>query len=459
MGIRGAVFLSLFALALIAAPFNPVWGILAYLGHYYLLPENQWWGDVLARLGMRVSLTIAIVAIISTLIHWSTLKQRFADRVVHPQEILYWLYVAIVGLSVVWGLPPNPELQPAVLSVSKMPKIGIFLFLLTHVITTRHDLLRVLWFMLTVGGAYLAWVGYQAPPSAFTEGRLEGIGGPDFQDSNFLATHFAAMGILAGTQLVANRNVLQKVMWLASGALIANAVILTRSRGAFLGIAAAAGAVVFLADYRIRKHLFWLLPVVAVGGYALTDANFWERIATLAAEERQEDSSFQGRLMLWSASLEMFADHPLGIGADNFFAVVGSYNPEMHGRDTHSTYLRCLAELGILGVAVLIALQVNALLILHRCRKRLALVEDNPDLQYAALGMQLAVIVFAVSGLAITMTYNEEFFILLLLPVCFERAVNNLDSEPRYLLLSVDLSDEAPPDGGATEYETKPLTL
>src|SRR5205807_416845 len=105
---------------------------------------------------------------------------------------------------------------------------------------------------------------------------------------------------------------------------------------------------------------------------------------------------------------EMFQDHPLGIGVGNFYSVIGSYRFEHAGRDTHSTFLRCLTELGVLGTAALAGLFINAFRVLRWCQHTAARLPGHVDLAYAAIGLQIALVAFAACGLTITMTYCEE---------------------------------------------------
>jgi O-antigen ligase len=432
MSARFLVFGGLFGVAIVAALFYPLCGILAYFGHYYLWPEHQWWGEPLAQTGIRVSLLISAVTAVGIAIHWQALRAKIAGPCLHSQGMILWSYIAVIGLSELWGMPfeKAPDEVASGLFV-KMVKVGIFLFMLTNVVTTKSALIQVMRFAMLTGGGYLAWEAYTAPDSAYENGRLEGIGGPDFQDANFMAAHFVVMGILAGTFLILERKLISRVGYLMVGGLIANAVILTRSRGAFLGIAVSAAAAFLLADWQVRKYMCLLLPVVALGGYRLMDDQFRERMNTIVVDNDNIDQSAATRLELWRASLEIFRDHPLGVGVGNFYSVIGSYRFELAGRDTHSTFLRCLTELGVLGTAALAGLFLNAFRVLRWCQRTAAQLPGHVDLANAAIGLQITLVALAVCGLTITMTYCEELYIFLLLPVCCYRAVLNAQRDSR----------------------------
>ena len=265
----------------------------------------------------------------------------------HRQDVLMWLYIAAIGLSLVWGLPTDPAFEQKTDVFQKMIKVAIFAFMLTHVVTTPTELKRVLWFMFCVGGVYLAVAAKELPPSSFNEGRLDHFGGPDFFDSNCIAAHFVVMGILGVALLLTSSGLWTRLMCLGGGALIVNAIILARSRGAFLGIGAAGLAALVLADRQIRKHVAWLMPLVIVAGLYLADSDFLERMGTITADAEQRDRSAETRLLIWQSAWSMFLDHPFGVGAGNFYSIIGQYSADLAGRDTHNTFFRCLAELGL----------------------------------------------------------------------------------------------------------------
>lgn len=421
---RGVVFLSLFGIGVLAALFNPFWGLLAYLGHYYVWPENQWWGQLLESAGLRVSLTIAVVTIGSTAFHWGNLTARVPGVKLHPQQTLLIAFVAFMGLTKLYGVEPDPKYAVGVLPFDKMWKVTLFLLVLTHVVTSARDYQRLMWFVFAVGGVYLGWEAHHAPMGSFKDGRLDSLGGPDFQTANFLSIHFLAMGIVGAALLASSASLRQRLAALLGGGLVANGFLLARSRGGFLAMGTAGIAAIALAEPRLRKQLLRLLPVLAVGVFLLMDAAFLKRMTTITADESERDYSAQERLDLWQIGLQMFADHPLGVGCGNFSSEVGRYSPMHAGRDPHSSYIRCLVELGVVGIGFLCLLNVSAFRISLRSA-RLAQLLGRWDMCSFVLANQLILIAYAIGGLTGTFVYNEAYYVYLLLPVCVERSLMN----------------------------------
>jgi O-antigen ligase len=295
--------------------------------------------------------------------------------------------------------------------------------MLTHLATTAVDFRRLLWFIFAVGGVCLAWQGYEMPWSSYRGGRLEGMGGPDFADNNIAATHFVCMGVIGAVLLFCERGFWRRAFCLFGGALIVYTIVATRSRAGFLGMISAAVAAMLLSDHHLRRRLVCLLPLFVMGAYALTDEKFWTRMETITASAEERDRSAAKRIEIWKTSLAIAADHPFGIGAGNFFSVIGRYEPRQKGFDTHNAYLRCLTELGIPGMAVFTLLIANAFCVLGRCRRSARQHVARPELFYWSFGLQVILVVFLTGGMTLTLTYTEGLYLFLLMPVALERTI------------------------------------
>jgi putative inorganic carbon (HCO3(-)) transporter len=409
----------------------PIWGIIGYVGHYSIGAERQWWEAPLSPLGIRYSFTLAAFTALGIAVNWG--KLRFGPKLFCRQEKLLLLFLGIVWLLVAFG----PETvghytQPGIDHPSmKLTKIVIFTLMLTHVVTDLKNLDRLLW-VLVIGALILGLQAYSTPYSAFVHGRLDSVGGPDFSEGNFFAAYMAAMLPIIGVQFLRTRGI-GKLLCLVSGVFTTNAIVLTRSRGAFVGLAAGAVMAALLAPRKYRTKIFAGLLVAGLGGLYLCDPQFLARMTTIDRPEEQRDRSAQSRIELTKLGLRMFADHPLGIGVGNFFQTVGGYDPAYEGRDAHNTYIRCLTELGIQGLLVFGLLIANAWVMLRRINRR---AEDLPpphkrSVLFLSYGMCCALATMAACCLTISLTYVEFIWWFLALPVCLERAVDNTQADMR----------------------------
>jgi O-antigen ligase len=182
-----------------------------------------------------------------------------------------------------------------------------------------------------------------------------------------------------------------------------------------------------------RKKVVVLMVLGVIGAVYLTDPGFWSRMETIQVSrsgglvQEASEASVAGRLRAWRGAWEMFQDHPMGVGVGNFFDMIGQYEPSIPGKDTHNTYFRCLAELGIVGFFVLMLLIANAfLMLLGVGRSAQSLNEDRSHVfKLHAFGLAIALVVYASAGMFISTTYIEEFYWLLMLPVFLKRSLAN----------------------------------
>jgi putative inorganic carbon (HCO3(-)) transporter len=412
---RGLFFIGFFALASLWSLANPFWGIAAYVTHYHSFPEASWWGSSLSELGVRYSFIITMFLAGGTLLNLGRLPY---GRLITGQEAIYLTFLAWIFVS---RQINGQETQEDV--VDKMIKMSVFLLSLTHVLVTPRRFDQFAWVMVSCA-LYLGLECYTAPRGRYVDGRLEGVGGPDFGDSNALAAHIVALLPIIGVQFLRS-GWKGKLPCLAAGALVANGIVQTRSRGGYLASLVGVVAMLSLAPKGKRKRILALVALGAIGALALVDAAYIERMGTLKAGEREKDESAMSRLRFWQAGFQMAVDHPLGVGPGNFHMHIGEYLPEDAGRDTHNTYVRCVAELGWPGLGLLVVLIVNAFRTLALVRRSALGSGGLEGCVWHAFGLQISLSTYLTASFFISANYIEMLWWLLLLPAALERAAAN----------------------------------
>jgi hypothetical protein len=265
---------------------------------------------------------------------------------------------------------------------------------------------------------------YTASPSAFWHGRLELIGGPDFASTSGTGAHLSAMLPLIGTAFLIAPRWPWRVLALLSGALTFNAIVLCRTRSAFVGLLCGALAALLMAPRVWRYRIQCLLIIGGVLAYALTDNFYWDRMGTLSSRESlANDTAAVSRADIWKVSWKILADNPLGIGPGNFPKVVGSYDLRYYKRSTHNTLLVCLTEFGIQGGILFLLMVAGSVLLIFRST-RLADDTDHPvETKLLAYGLLVAFVTYCVTGLGTERFYCESFWWILVLPLCLYRVV------------------------------------
>ena len=134
------------------------------------------------------------------------------------------------------------------------------------------------------------------------------------------------------------------------------------------------------------------------------------------------DTSAQGRMELWGFAIEMAKDHPFGIGADNYKKYVATYGSTGQITDTHSTYLKFLAEFGIQGFVVFILLILNSYRILFKINKDLAANNINNDFKIISYCLIITLTSYYISCIFMSANFVENLYWILMWPVFLKRA-------------------------------------
>ncbi|MDO3379735.1 O-antigen ligase family protein [Geoalkalibacter halelectricus] len=418
--LKTILYLALFLTAFFASIYkHPIIGVYAYLVTYNINPLGQWWGRFLPGFATRYAMLLALAIGLGVLFHKS--KLRFG-RFFEGQELLLISFVGVMWLSIVVGQSGGMDYN-----IDKMTKVLLVLLMASHVITTKRYFEGMIW-VFVICGLYLGYELYGGAGSMRGGRYQSGVGGSDFGEGNFLAAHFGFVLPFVGV-LFLKGGWKVRLLCVVAAAFIVNAIVITLSRGAFLGLAVGGVMAVLLSARlsRYRGKIIVLLIVGLLGGLYLTHDGFWYRMTSIQAVDGERDLSAQGRLDAWDGAWRMAQDYPLGVGVGRFFNHIGEYHSHIAGVDTHNTYLRCLAELGFHGFAILVLMIFTAFFMLWQIDRRAS--ELTPEranfFHLYAYATKIALFVYLTAAMFVSSVYIEEFYWLLMFPVFLKRALDN----------------------------------
>ena len=202
-----------------------------------------------------------------------------------------------------------------------------------------------------------------------------------------------AAGLVVAAMVSVGRRVRGRwLIWAAgTGTLMLIAVVMSWSRGAWLGVAAAAIAMFAAVVARSGRVvllgvLFTFIVVYAllVGGVSLAPSAVVQRFAdflpylgvtdVIGVEVTDANFAVLERMAHWQSALEMWKDHPwLGVGIGNYESVYAQYALPLWALPlghAHNYYLNIAAEAGFLGLATYLLLWGAALLVSWRATRR-----------------------------------------------------------------------------------------
>ncbi len=246
-------------------------------------------------------------------------------------------------------------------SFSSAQRWVLNLLLLPIVYTAIRKVEHVRWLMLAciAGGLLSTGIGLSG---GFTEGRLEGSGINPNELGQLLILSVVFAGALCATPRLPGP--VRLALGLA-GLLSMAALLTTASRGATLGLVVSLLLAPFLVGKGRRGIAVMLIGLVLVGG-----ATYLTVLAppqTLARLTEDNSDGGSGRTDIWRVGWRMVEANPvLGVGAGNFADVSVHYLFDAgdikrtdliidEPKPPHNVYLQALAELGVIGLALLLA--------------------------------------------------------------------------------------------------------
>jgi probable O-glycosylation ligase (exosortase A-associated) len=368
---------------------------------------------------------IGVAAMIVTLI----------GLVVQRQRLRFPPFLLWAAVFLAWGaVGSSGTAYPATvnLALQDFGKVCIFAFAAVNIIRTRARLRLFIVFFLgvfayyPVRGALFNYFLYRS--TVFGRALWNYVyDNPNDLSAFCLLPLACAIGLLY----------VERTRWIRYAAMAGAAVIpflmlLTQSRGGFLGLLVF-GAFVFARQMRRLRGMLVALAVVGVVAAAAPDSA-WERFRgiskasnTSALNEVDEEGSAEQRYEIWKVARAIIAANPVsGVGlgayaqAHVIYALEGPFKPTARGRrDAHSTYLRLLAETGVVGLGCFVMIVLSVFVRAERVRRRARRSLQNGSLQlfYLEIGL-LSYLVVAIFGSFGTNTFT--YLYLALVSACTE---------------------------------------
>lgn len=192
--------------------------------------------------------------------------------------------------------------------------------------------------------------------------------------------------------------------------------VATSSRGALVGLAAAALWTLFRTRYFFRVGL--VLAVIATITYNLIPEQSMERFQNMG-----EDVTSRQRFERWEQGIDMMNNHPLtGIGLENWMPYQRDfYQPELGYGLSHNIFIQAGSELGYPGLVLLLFFIVFCFLVNARTRK-IAKQTQNNFIFVMTHGLDAALIGYLISASFVTVLFYPYQWI----HVAFIVSLNNI---------------------------------
>ena len=375
----------------------------------YARPSEFYPGPMTASLAFIVGVITLAIFVITQL----SLEGNLTSR---PREINLVLVFFVLGLlSIPLAIRPNEAWEE--FNDTFIRCVVIFIVLVNAVRTEKRlKGLLLLTIAVSIWLSVAAINDYRLGLSTVEGYRVAGRGSGIFGNANDMALHLVTIVPIAVALFFGSRGAVRKTLFAACSVLMIAAIVLTYSRGGFIGVLC---ALIFLA-WKVGRHR--RLPVIIsgvilmVGVLALAPGNYWTRLLSIFVPNLDAVGSSDARREALYRSIWTALRHPLlGIGMGNFHIVS---DREMV---SHNAYTQVAAEMGMTALVVYVMFIVSPLRKLGQIASETFTNRANSDYYYLAVGLQASLIGYMVSSFFASVAYIWYVYYLVAYAVCFRR--------------------------------------
>lgn len=420
-----ALYFALSVYFLYKAMNRSIWGVGYYLLNFFGQPQYWGWGQVLPG-GMRWSLLSALIMLGSVYLNGQETEFR-EDRGI-KRTSMFALLLAINGLIVQYAFSVNFEKSWPV--YVEMAKFALLYFVMQKAIQSRRDFMLLNWFLLC-GLFYWGFEARILGNLKMEQGRLENFGGPGCAKSNELANIVVSLlpvfvGLIAFVKW--------KEKFIAAGTILLgiNLMMLTQSRGGFVGLIASGITIPLVASGRVRKRALQgvalgILAFVLLAGNPEIMARFMRTFTsdTSTLESKRDTTSSESRKFFWKVGLTMIEQTPFGTGGDTFDSkrarrIMQSRGAFHVNNSVHQGYINEALDWGVQGLLIHLGFVFSAIWCAFKTLRFRKKIGDIPAAFYGPclIGGFAAWLVGCLVG---DFFYLEWGFWLVILTVCYTR--------------------------------------
>jgi O-antigen ligase len=338
-----------------------------------------------------------------------------------PREINL---VLLLGLAALLSMPLAVSIGDAWKTFSEQFLKTLVIFIVfVNVVRTENRLRLLLLLVLTVS-VYLSVnaindyrlgtfaIGAIETHDLRISGRIKGL----FENSNDLAMHLVSMIPIAVALALSKAGMFRKLVYLGIAGVMVGAVIVTFSRGGFIGLVAAGLVLARRLGRKNKGATTAAIVFAAIMFLVLAPGAYSSRLGTIFNSAADLTGSSSQRTEVFKRSVWVSLRYPItGVGIGNF------YHKSPRNLVTHNSYTQVSSEMGIAAMVVYIMFLVYPI-------RRLRLIENQTyenatqrRFYYLSIGLQASLIGFMVSSFFGSVAYQWYVYYLVGYAICLHR--------------------------------------
>jgi O-antigen ligase len=213
-----------------------------------------------------------------------------------------------------------------------------------------------------------------------------------------------------------NKNPLRKILFWGIALLMIASVIITFSRGGFLGLIAMALLMVRKIGRRNKSMAFAALALGVVFFLAVAPGAYAGRISTIFNSAGDLTGSSSQRTEVLKRSIWVTLRYPVfGVGLGNF------HHKSAQELGTHNAYTQVSSEMGIAAMVFYIILLVHPFRKLRMIEREMFERNDNSRYYYFAIGLQASLLGYMVASFFAAVAYQWYIYYLVAYAIALRR--------------------------------------
>lgn len=246
--------------------------------------------------------------------------------------------------------------------------------------------------------------------------RVGGAIGGMFRNPNDMGIHLVTIVPIAVGLFFSTRNIVTKAVYAVCAVAMIGGIVVTFSRGAFLGLAACLFVLLWKLGRRNRLTIAALFVFLLIAFFALAPSSYFDRLATIGDPHKEANGSALARKAVLLRSINVAIHHPvLGVGIGNFHIV------SIKELVTHNAYTQVAAEMGLAAMVIYVLFIITPLKRLREIERETFASRRGSKFYYLAVGLQGSLIGYMVSSFFGAVAYQYYIYYLVGYAVCLRR--------------------------------------
>ena len=376
---------------------HPFAGVLVWSWLSFMSPHQLTWG---LATELRLNLIISVATLLGFI--FSREQKTIPSNI---SIVLLFLF------AILWILTTISAMAPYLAEdlLTRYLKTFVLLYMIMALV---HNRLRLHAFILVIviSIGYFAVYGGLVGIISGGSSHFSGPPGSYIGDRNHLALAIVTVIPLMNYIRMYSENRFVRFAMLATMGLGIISVLVTYSRGGFLGLSAMGAVLWWKSKHKLVSLV--IIAVLAVPAFQFMPQKWWDRMDTIETAA-EHDGSFQGRLRAWETAFNLAVANPIlggGFSATQDPSVYARYKPADDPtilRAAHSIYFQVLGDMGFVGLSVFLMIfftgWLNSVAVIRGGNK-------IPGMEWAvdlSKMIQVSMAGYLVAGAALSMAYYD----------------------------------------------------